>query len=543
MSASSDSPAVASLDDLAGGAGGFYARKASGLVRQLSLRDSVLLNLCWISIPLGLLYITQIGGEFPGTSLGLAMLLAGVIAIPHLYVYGNFAGAMPRSGGDYLSISRSIHPFIGWLVNSTFTVAQIFSTAFIINFVPLFVLPSFFQTLAIVSHNQSWATDATNVATQTGQFVISGSIILVMGLLAIFAQRVMLRLFTVLMVLSLLGIVVTVVALIFISQGDLATGFAQFGGVSKVIATAHKAGFGSTAFSLTASFTSITILFGAIGLGQVSSYFAGEVRQPGKTVVRGMFISVAIAAVGLAAISFLAVNSFGSNFLQSSQFLSNASKWPVPATPFLNLFIGIASRHVWLAVLLGVATTAGVCAIAVPTYLMGTRNMIAYSFDRVLPTKVSEVDERTHTPVWATLLVMFLMIGFIAGWVYSSAKFSVYISAAEVVVFITFAIVGIAAMLFPYRRKDLYEQSPIPKQTIAGIPIFSIVGAFDAAVMTLYCILNFTNGHITGATNHTALNVLLIVVGVLALIWISAWVMARRRGLDLDAVQNLLPPE
>ncbi len=59
---------------------GFYARKASGLVRELSLRDSVLLNLCWISIPLGLVYITQIGGLFPGISLGLAFLLAGLIA-------------------------------------------------------------------------------------------------------------------------------------------------------------------------------------------------------------------------------------------------------------------------------------------------------------------------------------------------------------------------------------------------------------------------------------------------------------------------------
>src|ERR1700759_1673057 len=192
MSVRSEPPSTAP-GSAAAAPGGFYARKASGLVRDLSLRDSVLLNLCWISVPLGLVYITQEGGLFPGLSLGLAFLIAGVIALPHLYVYGNFAGAMPRSGGDYLSISRSIHPFVGFLVNSAFTVLQIFSTAFIINFVPLFALPSLFQTLAIVTGDNSWAHTASDVSGHTGQFLISGGIIVVMGLLEIFWQRFAMR--------------------------------------------------------------------------------------------------------------------------------------------------------------------------------------------------------------------------------------------------------------------------------------------------------------------------------------------------------------
>jgi hypothetical protein len=37
--------------------------------------------------------------------------------------------------------------------------------------------------------------------------------------------------------------------------------------------------------------------------------------------------------------------------------------------------------------------------------------------------------------------------------------------------------------------------------------------------------------------------VLLILVLVLAAIWVMAFVAARQRGLDLDVVQNQLPPE
>jgi amino acid transporter len=536
-------PQATVLDGTAAAPGGFYARKASGLVRDLSLRDSVLLNLCWISIPLGLVYITQEGGLFPGVSVGLAFLLAGVIAIPHLYVYGNFAGAMPRSGGDYLSISRSIHPFVGFLVDSTFTVLQIFSTAFIINFIPLFALPSFFQTLAITTGNHSWATAAANVATESGQFWIATGIIVFMGVLMIFWQRFALRLFTVLMFFTLIGVVTTVIALAFIDTGQLASGFAKFGGTSKVVHDAHAAGLGSSAFSFAATFASITILFGAIGLGQVSSYFAGEIRQPGKTIFRGMMISVTIATLALALIAFLSVKAFGSDFINSAQYLANTGKWPLAASPFVNLFIGIAAPHTWLAVILGVATVGGIAAIAVPTYLMATRNMLAYSFDRVLPTKLSEVNERTHTPIIAIVIVALMMIGFQAGFVYSAANFVVYLGASGIVVFVTFAIVGIAAVVFPYRRKSMFDELAFPRQKLGGVPLFAIIGMIDGALMTLYCVLNFTHGSITGATNHTALLVLLILVGVLAAIWVIAFISARRRGLDLDVVQTQLPPE
>jgi amino acid transporter len=209
----------------------------------------------------------------------------------------------------------------------------------------------------------------------------------------------------------------------------------------------------------------------------------------------------------------------------------------------VNLFIGIAAPHTWLAVVIGVATIGGIAAIAVPTYLMGTRNMLAYSFDRVLPTKVSEVNDRTHTPIIALVIVMILMVGFQAGFVYSSSNFVVYLGASGIVVFVTFAIVGIAAVAFPYRRKAMYDESPIPKNRIGGIPVFAVMGIIDGALMTLYCILNFTNGTITGATNQTALVVLGLLVLALAAIWLIAFFAARQRGLDLDVVQDQLPPE
>ena len=89
----------------------------------------------------------------------------------------------------------------------------------------------------------------------------------------------------------------------------------------------------------------------------------------------------------------------------------------------------------------------------------------------------------------------------------------------------------------------MYDVSPIPKSRLGGVWTFALVGALDAALMLLYLILLLTNGDVTGATNHKGLTVLGILIVVLAATWVLAWFAARQRGIDLDVVQNQLPPE
>src|SRR5258708_11755056 len=48
----------------------------------------------------------------------LVGVLLGTVrmAVPLLWGYPTFAGAMPGSGGDYVYVSRALHPFLGWLL-------------------------------------------------------------------------------------------------------------------------------------------------------------------------------------------------------------------------------------------------------------------------------------------------------------------------------------------------------------------------------------------------------------------------------------------
>ena len=412
---------------------GLYVRNATGLVRELSFRDATLLSIGYVCFPLGFTFITVVAGVFPGASVALGFLLVALFAIPHLVTYGLFGMSMPRSGGDYVYISRSLHPLLGFVANGWFTVFQLLSTGFIFAFVPTFALPALFQGLAITTGDQGWADTAETVTRPTYQFLIGGSMILAIGVLAAIGLRLLVRVFTWLMVISLAGVAVTIGALIVASHDQFVENFSQYGSVSKVVTDAQDGGFSPVGFSFGASVAAVTFLFGSSGFAHITTYFAGEVRRPAKTLLPAILASAWITSAGFALIALLSQHVFGQDFMNAAQFLAGAQPddWPLNSAPFINLFITIAEPHTWLVVVLGVISRPASLLSALPTMLLATRNFFAWSFDRVLPSRLANVSDRTHTPIEATALATLLMLGFLAGFVYAFSEFNTYIAVTS----------------------------------------------------------------------------------------------------------------
>ena len=123
--------------------------------------------------------------------------------------------------------------------------------------------------------------------------------------------------------------------------------------------------------------------------------------------------------------------------------------------------------------------------VALPaTFLIATRNLFAWSFDRILPDKVSEVGLRTHSPLVANLITLAVTLIYLALIVWGSSKFLEIFFTAGMAEILTFFVVAIAAVAFPFRRRALYDGSPI-KRSVAGIPLLALVGAASLAVYAL----------------------------------------------------------
>src|SRR5439155_1176364 len=98
-----------------------FTRRASGLVRVMSPYSAFAYNILNIGIIFPWVYITTII-LYPGASIWLGIFITGVFTGFLAVVYAGLASAMPRTGGDYVFQSRTLRPWLGFAIVSTFII-------------------------------------------------------------------------------------------------------------------------------------------------------------------------------------------------------------------------------------------------------------------------------------------------------------------------------------------------------------------------------------------------------------------------------------
>src|SRR3954469_18579017 len=250
--------------------GQLFVRNATGLVREVSRWDALIMNTLGMNVALGSIFLLlQAPGNFPGGNMLLAIVIGTlVMAFTLLWVYAEFAAAMPRSGGDYVFVSRALHPVVGWLLSWSQGLWLIF---FWIGFNALFAL-----TLAVAVTMTTIGTvtghtgfiDASNsllaqhtvlgITTQWWVIVFGALLTLGFAILLIYGSQSYWRVQKWLFAIAGLSILL-VAGLLLFRGGQVAQSWNDFAAANKglayenIVSTAKAAGFtGNKGFSLSA---------------------------------------------------------------------------------------------------------------------------------------------------------------------------------------------------------------------------------------------------------------------------------------------------
>jgi amino acid transporter len=453
---------------------------------------------------------------------------------------------MPRSGGDYVFVSRTLHPWVGFAANFNITAWYLLVIAYFGYLLAPFGFSSAFTTLGVAADSNTFVKwGATLGTSKTWGFAIGAvTLILVAALMSISLRRA-LQIYKVLFAISLVGIVLSIFLLLIHGRGDFTSSVGRFGGnYDKIIADAHKAGYsGGATFSFKNTILAMPLAFASFGYAIVTTYAGGEVRSARTRGIRAMLSSLAISAILVAILMALASRTFGNDFLGSATFLSNNGDkaYPFGSPSFFFFFVSMTTSSTILIALISFSFIVAFIVALPATFLIATRNMFAWSFDRILPDKVSEVNPRTHSPVVANVITLAATLIYLALIVYGSSKFLEIFFTAGMAELLTFFVVAIAATVFPFRRKAMYDSSPI-KRAIIGIPALTLVGVAAFLVYALFFYPLATNDTL-GANTTTGWVATGIILGLGIVIYPISYLINKARDVDLSLAFKQLPPE
>jgi amino acid transporter len=541
-----------------------FTRNATGLVREVSMWDALIMNTLGMNVAVGsVLLLQQAPAIFPGGNMVLAVIIGTVImAFTLLWVYSEFSAAMPRSGGDYVFVSRALHPFLGWLLSWSQGIWLIF---FWIGFNAWFALvsaaPAAMITIGSVTGTSGWTTAANDLLAkhsflgihmQWYVFLFGTVLNVLFALLLIFGGRVYWRVQKWLFLLAGLAILIMVVLLI--ARGtSLASSWDSFAAkngslkYAQVIPDAKAAGFTgvNAPFSFTATLLMLPWVFFVVGYAQGSAQIGGEVKRASRSQYFAMVGGVLINGLVLAVIVLLATHAVGTSWLRSVDYLAanDPSKLGLPGglPPGVNFLTALMTHNVLLLALLGIGFVIWALMGTPLSELQATRYMLAWGLDRSGPQALGRVNDRTHTPVFA--IVFCTVTGELALLALINVAQASLLGAllAQIAAFILVSAAGIA---FPYRLKEIWAAGG--GRRLFGVPAVVLAGIGGVVSLGALMILFIVNKSIStefAVTAHLSVEFMLGVIAVGILWYIGALLYNRRRGVNLNLAYKEIPPE
>jgi amino acid transporter len=518
---------------------GLFVRQSSGLVREVSTSDTVFYNISQIGLAF-VIFTILAWGLYPGASIEMATFIAMIGTLAVGVTYALFSTAYPRSGGEYVFLSRVIHPLVGFVVSFS----QAFWEAFYIGlngaFLSLYGLSPLFAALGFQTNSKALTDVGTWFAGKWGVFITGSVIILVFTFALTRATRTFFRFQRITLSIALASLAFTILILFLGAVGvfDFHQHFdngAGAGAYAKVISSAQHAGtdvspafdFGQTLNFMV--WPAFSILFAVLSVS-----FGGEIRNIKRTQMVGIPFSIALATLLLILYPFLLRQAVGSDFLRAT----STGTFPDGLPNFANTVSYLIPDSVPLTILMSIWTVVLIPFGAATAMLYASRAVLAWGVDGLAPSQVSKVDARHHAPVNAVIVVA--VVGEVILALYAFTHLFVALSGLLGFA-IAFCAVTLAGIAFPWLKREVFRGSPAAIR-LGGIPVMVLTGIVGSAFL-LFIIYRTLVDDAQGANTTTSIRTAVGVLVVGAVWFYVARALQRSKGTNIDQRFSEIPIE
>jgi APA family basic amino acid/polyamine antiporter len=532
-----------------------FARKATGLVRGWSVRDAFIYAAFSINlITLGL-FIFSYAIFIPDCSLMWEIILSGAYLVFQAITYAALIAVMPRAGGDYVWISRTLGGGIGFVL-------AVCGWWFILwHWVPIYANILNVEVLVPLAGIIGWDGGFSFFSEAKGLFWSSIITAILASVFISLGMRTYARIQKFCFYGGCVGLLVMFVLLLVHSKDDFISAFNSQApevlgaagsdpyGKTLEVGAAGTEGVGSFA-AVQGTFLLIPFLLFFNLWSNWGATLYGEVRgasdfRKNIYAMGGALIATTIAAVVML---LLFAKTFGWDFYNAS----NNAYWgqpalydyvadaPMTAFPYPGLLSAFFFDNAFLQFVVVGLLSLWFFGWVGTVFLSSTRVIFATAFDRVLPEAVAKVT-RNGVPWVAILLMLIPSIPIAYFYAYNSEFFS-WTLGATLVIAITFTGSAIAAAVMPWRKPEIYNASPIARYRVLGVPLIT-VAACAFLVILGFALYEWFQNDIYGLNgSHSLIYMGSLYVLALA-IYFGAWLYRRSQGTSLGMVYGEIPAE
>ncbi len=498
-----------------------YVRDATGLVREIGVITATIFILSnvigggWqkrVFQTTGWAPLHPEDNPFFIDPLVIAFLLTGIAAIATVFVFAVMATAMPRAGGGYVYISRTISPGVGFVS----AWAEFLGIAISYGLIAVAVVDFTVLFMPVALPDIDWSAIGTPLA----MCIIGIIFIFAFAAIAYFGTSMTGKF---LHVMFWIPAVITIGIYLSLLLGAMQPGAVEDGVLSVTghsvdawIDEAVAQGIGAEKADNYFSAVNTAILgayWSWIGYAAIS-FAAGEVKEANRSlpishlaagfIILGVYMTISTLLSMCASVG--GDHASGWTFFQANGFLNYGDTTGDPAIdgfgwmPFIAVIaadgLGLAFGGI-VPLLFACAAVLWLANDLPPFITTSSRILFAMSFDRALPEAFAKVDERWHSP---TIAILFCAIVAIFGAFAESGVFGTKegainipvldqilgngITATDLLDGIFFTMACIAAIFLPRKLKEVYERTAW-RPKIGGMEAVVVIGVI-ALIANIY---------------------------------------------------------
>ncbi|MHA1579378.1 MAG: APC family permease [Candidatus Freyarchaeota archaeon] len=576
-----------------------FARDATGLVREIGWLTALSIVLCNV-IGGGINYYSvNTPAELPLANVPLAFAIGAIPAISAAVVFALFGVAMPRSGGGYVYISRTMSPFLGFLSSWVWWCCVALSFG-LIAFLDTAFLGFGLQVIGRYPTDGLFQIGTWMQSTEAG-IIVGIILVVVFYLITVAGLNIFGKVLNAMMIVAAIGSLFTIwvlatgnaanamvnYALAYSNPIDFWTSGGTDNALTRLMSTflneylTHTYNYYVTAVATGTTFQdtiqAVAVLAWAYLGFAASTYVGGEMKEPNKNMIVSVIYGTLIIAAYYIGISFLALNTsgiFANVYSYAALNYQGSIMWALKMNPeYSSLLPGVLIQmpgnldpiNLWSYVppyalpswpapirtslpfyaALQIPEASGPIAflIAITAALWLMNDIPPFLITAARTTFAWSFDRAFPVKFaevserWHSPVWATTLVAVVAFIGVLLSSVDIFMAAFQTVVMNTTMLwFGcMAAILFPYIKPEIYEKGF--KWQIGGIPVITLVGVIGFIATTFVIFTAIQSLSLNG------LLVNLVVFGLGGLIFAAYYAHNKRIGVDMATIYAEIPPE